>query len=132
MTLTLPHDLETQLRRQAAKEGIEIDAFVRQSVEARLKAARDAELLGQVRLGISDTAWKRLRVFREKLLDETLTPAEREELIDLNTQLENANARRIGVLVELSKLRGVPLPDLMKTLGIFPGSEDPTHTPEDE
>ena len=53
---------------------------------------------------------------------ETLKPAEQRQLVDLSDQIEQANARRMGLLVELARLRGVSVEALMRDLGIAGGN----------
>jgi hypothetical protein len=66
----------------------------------------------------------RLRALVEKRDDETITEGEWQELAALTDRLELLHADRLGALVELAKLRGVPLDEVMSQLGIqFPDSE---------
>ena len=53
---------------------------------------------------------------------ETLTPDEQIELIALSDCLEEANAQRIGYLVELAWVRHTTLEAVMSELGLMPDS----------
>jgi hypothetical protein len=55
---------------------------------------------------------------------ETLTPDEQTELIALSDRLEEANARRIGYLAELARVRHTTLEAVMSELGLTPDSHD--------
>ena len=56
----------------------------------------------------------------EKRWDETLTPDEHRELLELTEAIEIANAKRIEVLAHLARLRQISLPDLMDEWGLKP------------
>ena len=135
MTLQIPSELETRVREEAAKHGLDPGALALQTLAERFAktpappprlSARESELLGQINLGLSAETWGRYHDLREKLAAETLRPEEHAELMRIANEMELANARRLEPLAELAQLRGVPLPSLMKALGIRPGSEDPT------
>lgn len=131
MTLTLnldPH-VEQQLRQEARRLGLQPDDYVLEAIRERLRqsaplpphlAAREAELLSQIQLGLSQQQWARFYHLAEKLQDESLAPSEREEFLALNDQIEKANARRMEALAELSRLRRAPIEQVMVELGIGP------------
>lgn len=73
-------------------------------------------LLQQINSGPDEGVWRRYRQLNAKRRGETLSPAEQQELIGLVDQIEDANARRIGHLVELARLRGVTLDTVMSQL----------------
>ena len=58
-----------------------------------------------------------------KRQDETLTPAENQELGQITTRVEAMNVKRLELLAELAQWRGVSLPQLMTELGLT--SPDP-------
>jgi hypothetical protein len=63
----------------------------------------------------------RLRALVEKRDDETITEGEWQELAALTDRLELLHADRLAALVELAKLRGITLDEVMSQLGIqFP------------
>lgn len=91
-------------------------------MQARRKAAhlsdREAELLQEVyrpkRPGFQqrfDELSARRRAF-------TLAPEENDELLRLIDESDALTARRLEALAELAQLRQVPLPTLMKQLGL--------------
>ena len=59
--------------------------------------------------------WQQLIDKRDDL---TLTPAEHHELIRLTEDVERFDSERIEGLAELALLRGVPLQELMRQLGL--------------
>jgi hypothetical protein len=133
LTLNMPPELESRLRDQAAREGIGADDYALRTLRdaltrkpsARGAKRREAELLKKVHLKFPDEFWERYHELRSKLDDQTLTAAERREMIGISDRLERANARRMRYVVQLANLRGVPLEQLMKQLGIGEGREIP-------
>ena len=94
------------------------------SVLALLKdpEKREAELLKQINLGITEEEWQRYFALIEKREEERISEEELQELIALTDKLEEANARRMEYLVELAILRHTTLDNVMKDLGIQPVS----------
>jgi hypothetical protein len=134
LTLHMPPNLESRLRDEAAKEGLEPGAFVVRAVEhalmhrapvgggARL-SARESELLTKICIGLSDDLWSRYRFLRSRLGEDKLSSAERTELLSISNAIELANAVRMRHLVELADLRKIPLEQLMDQLGLGNGRE---------
>lgn len=131
LTIDLKPELEARLRAEAARHGVDAQAFVLRALEERLGhaggaatalSAKEAELLAQVSLGMPADVWRRYHALVGKRDDAILTPAEHAELIELSDRIEEANARRVGPLVELARLRGVTLAELMAHLGITPAT----------
>ena len=129
LTLELNPQLEEQLRREAARLGLGPDDYVVRALSDRLKCsqppvphltAKESSLLEQIDLGLTQRDWARYHELTAKLHDETMSPEEHAELITLTDRIEANNVRRLKALIELSSLRGVPLEQLMRELGIFP------------
>jgi hypothetical protein len=127
LTLELPEEVEVQLRQEAEKAGLEPQAYIVNALRAYLRQERqqpphlsqaETELLQQLDLGLSQETWRRYHTLIEKRRSETLSKTEQQELISLSDQIEKANARRMGYLVELARLRGISLRALMDELGI--------------
>lgn len=97
-------------------------AFNINSLVARRKAPslpkREAELLQQINQGLTQADRQRYTTLNQKLLDETVTPAERQELRLLIEQIERFDVERLAHLIELAQLRGISLDALMTQLGI--------------
>ena len=130
LTVTLPPELEIRLRSQAAREGLAADAYIVRALEQVLPpqvgsvlGRREAELLQQINLGISEVQWSKYRLLRSKREIRALSADEHRELIALCDEIEVANARRMPTLIELAALRNVPLKRLMNDLGLGNGRE---------
>ena len=66
---------------------------------------------------------RRLSLLRARKEDGLLTPEEHAELLAFVERVENEDAERAGALLELSRLRNMPLRALMSELGLEPGSD---------
>jgi predicted ATPase len=86
--------------------------------EAELHRLRGELLLQQINQGLPQETWQRYHELIDKRRAESLTPDEHATLIALSDQIEELNARRVGYLVELARLRQTPLEALMQQLGI--------------
>jgi hypothetical protein len=99
-----------------------VDRVVALRAERRSKAPRlseaESELFLQINRGLPSEKQKRLEELTARLKDERLSPAEHQELIALTDEIERLNLERLESLVELARLRSVPLETLMKQLGI--------------
>jgi hypothetical protein len=83
--------------------------------------ADESALLARINKGLSQEDRGRMRALIEKRDDETITTEEWQELASLTDRLELLHADRLDALVELAKLRGVTLNEVMSQLGIqFP------------
>lgn len=112
-----------------AVEGLpaaELEEFLRQV--ATIRARRQANALSELETDLVERInhplpegmlprYRELIVARRA---ETLTPEEHGELLRLADTLEQINARRLGWLAELARLRGVSLVHLMAELGMKP------------
>lgn len=85
------------------------------------KENKESDLLQKIGLGIPVATWKRYNYLKDLRDREQLGLEEHAELIRISDQIEEVNTERMKYLVELAKLRNVPLRELMETLGIKPG-----------
>lgn len=76
----------------------------------------ETELLQKINQGVPPEIHSRYDELHEKMLDETLTPDEQQELIDLSDQIEFADAERLKHLILLAQLRNVTVDALMDQL----------------
>jgi hypothetical protein len=83
----------------------------------------EAELLQKINEGLPEATWERYRSLKAKRDAEALTEEEHAELLRLVNEIELRNARRLEVVGELARLRGVRLPDLVKQLGLMPSPD---------
>lgn len=82
----------------------------------------ETDLLLKINTPLPEETWRRYSSLYAKLEPDTLTAEEQAELLELINVVEMDNARRIGYLIELARLRGTTLDALMKSLGIGPRS----------
>jgi hypothetical protein len=131
MTLTLKIDptLEQRLREQAAKRGVNPDSYAVAAIEekllldSRLPAPithEESELLTRINFGLPEETWERYDQLTEKRRAEKLTTEEHRELMRITNAIEEDHARRLGLVVQLARLRHVPLEALIEQLGVKP------------
>jgi predicted DNA-binding protein len=125
VTIEIAPDLEERLHSEAARTGLDDHAYILEAIEARLRAsdvphlpAVEADLLLRINDGPSERTWQRYNHLVAIRRAGALTPEEHLDLLALTGEIEEANARRIGYLVELARLRGRSLREIMKDLGI--------------
>jgi hypothetical protein len=82
----------------------------------------EAELLERINEGLPEPTWERYYDLKAKRDAETLTAEEHRELIALVNEIETWNARRLELVGELARLRGVSLSNLVEQLGLYPSS----------
>jgi hypothetical protein len=104
----------------------ELEAFVarvlslRAEKEAPHLSVEESGLLLTVNQPIPPALQQRYDALIVKRRAETLTSEETAELLDLTSQVERAEAKRVEALGKLAQLRGLPLVDLLRILGIQP------------
>jgi hypothetical protein len=127
ITLQIPPELEQQLRTEAAKQGINPDHYILNTLQERLQVSprpkaslpkAEADLLQQINLGLPAERWEEYHHLVAKRRAETLTEAEHATLIAISDQIEQANVQRVRALVALAEMRGTDLSTLMQELGI--------------
>lgn len=128
LTIDIAPDLEQQLRAEAARRGVDETAFILQTLRERLKQgtsaaapslpSAEARLLQQINQGLSADEWQRYNALITRRQAEMLTPDEQSELVALSDRLEELNTMRVQALVDLARVRRIPLQDLMRALGI--------------
>jgi hypothetical protein len=83
--------------------------------------ADESRLLERINQGLAANDRARMRTLSEKRDNGSLLEAEWDETAALTDRLELLHADRLDALVELAKLRGVTLDEMMSQLGIrFP------------
>jgi len=85
---------------------------------APVASADETRLLLVINEGLPIALTDRARSLLEKRDDGTLTPGENDELIELAEEVERRGVDRLAALTELAELRGVSLPELMRSLGV--------------
>lgn len=80
---------------------------------------RETELFLEINDGFNEGFWHRYNELREKLEEETMTPVENEEFLEMNEMVEAKNVVRLRSVAELAQLRQISVPDLMNQLGLI-------------
>jgi len=129
LTIDLNPELESRLRDEAARSGMDPNAYMVQALEQRLRESPpdpsrlspvESELLLKINSGPAGLDWDRYYALLRRNRDETITPAEHAELIEMIHAVEQANALRINDLIALARMRGVSLDSLLESLNISP------------
>lgn len=76
----------------------------------------EARLLQQINAGLPPELWQRYEELNARLHEETITPEEHAELLELIDKIELADAERMRHLLELARLRNVSVETLMDQL----------------
>jgi hypothetical protein len=96
ITLSLSPDLEQKLRSEAAKEGLEPDCYIVNALQERfqsnpmLEKATEADRLQQINIGLSAETWAQYHTLIAKRHDETFSPQEHADLIQLRIASKNS------------------------------------------
>ena len=105
----------------------ELERFVRElnSIISNRKvndaAYRQRELLRLInRTVLPKDKWERYLELVEKLDAESIDESERQEFLQLVAKEEELRNERVGLLIELSQLKGITLLALMEELGLYP------------
>jgi hypothetical protein len=117
-------DLHTVLDGVARLDLPELERFASDvnSLVARRKAPylpqQEVRLLRKINRGVAPAVRQRYMELHDRLLDETLSDEEHDELLGLIEIIEKADADRLKHLIELAQLRNTTLDALMDQLGI--------------
>lgn len=127
-TLEMTPDLESALRHEAAKQGLDTQGYILSTLRERLASVRqiaaprlpadEAALLQEINRGLPSETWHHYAALKEKRRAEVLTPQEQAELIALSDQVEKMNVQRMERVVQLARLRQTSVDALMDNLGI--------------
>src|SRR5262245_7050057 len=104
----------------------EFDSFLEQALALRRQSkpatlsARESRLMGRINRGIPDEVGGRYAELARTRKRRSLTADEHRELLDLTYEVETRDAERAAALVQLAKVRRVPVRTLMNALGIRP------------
>ncbi|MGO9467885.1 MAG: STAS/SEC14 domain-containing protein [Isosphaeraceae bacterium] len=85
---------------------------------APVASADETRLLLTINEGVPVADTDRARSLLEKRDDGALTPTENDELVRLADEIERRTVNRLEALSELAEIRGVLLPELMRSLGV--------------
>ena len=110
--------------KQMAPE--EFDAFIERAISLRSQptasklSAHETKLISRINRGLPEELSKRYGHLRQRLKKKLLTSYEHQELLELTREAETSDADRAAALLELAKVRRMPLRILMKQMGIQP------------
>src|SRR5947209_7622480 len=102
----------------------EFDAFIEQALSLRrlptadTLSPRETELIQQINRGLPADLSRRFAQLVRRRKKGNLTVGERQELLRLTHEVESQDADRAAALLELARVRRVPLRILMKQMGI--------------
>jgi hypothetical protein len=140
LTVEMTPELESQVREQAKQRGIDADEYVVNVLQEHLRGVQnllpphlpesEAQLIEQINEGSPPELWQRYSELIAKRRAEILTMDEQTELIVLSDQIEEFNARRLGFLADLARLRHTSLTALMQQLGITTPQYVGEHPPQ--
>lgn len=129
ITLELPYELETRLREEADRKGMSLSRHILQRLDTSGAFVNqipltESELLQKINVGLPEEIWfeyHRLTALRRA---ELLTEAEHQRLIELVHIVEGAHAERMRYVMDLARLRGVTLDQIMDSLGLKPVEDE--------
>jgi len=126
VTSDIEIDFDEVLNGLARLETSDLAQLVEQviALQARRRAPsmrkNEAELLQKINQGPSPEVRKRYAELTAKLREESITPEEHQDLMELIDQIELADAERMQHMIVLAQLRQVSVDSLMHQLGIRP------------
>ena len=124
VTSRIEIDFEEVLQGMARLQMQDLERFVDRiiALQAQRRAPslpkHETELLQKINQGLPVEARKRYEELNDKLHEETITPEEHRELLQLVDRLELADAERLQHLIELARIRNVSVDTLMRQLDI--------------
>ncbi len=125
ITINIESDLMERLGKLAAAKGFQLDDFIVKMLKEQISPQqlsvdekRQLELLEKTNMGLPIALWEQYAILKVKRQEETLTPSEQVELIDITDQIEQANAARMPFLIELAQLRNISLESLFQELDL--------------
>ena len=128
LTIDIAPQLESQLRTEATKQGLNASDYVINTLQEHLRQTQndgtshltetESRLLQQINVGLPQETWAHYNALINKRRAETLTPDEQATLIEISDRIEQLNVNRLKHLIELACLQQVSLPTLMQQLRI--------------
>ena len=82
--------------------------------------ALEIELLQKINQALPEEIQQKYNDLNAKMRSQTITPDEHQDLLKLIDVVEQADGDRLQNLIQLSQLRNISLPELMKQLQIHP------------
>jgi hypothetical protein len=107
-----------QMPRRELHQFVEQVLFLRAQHERGAIPVAESELLLKINQPVPADVQHRYDELIERRDARTLTPEEHDELLRLTDQVELLEAERMKHLIDLAKLRQVPLNEVMRQLGL--------------
>lgn len=119
-TAAIGVDLLDAVRKMTPEQ---FDAFLREALSARAGpkatlSAHETKLIKRINRGLSERLAQRYSVLSQRLRNGILTEKQHQELLGLTREAETQDADRAAALLELAKLRRMPVRALIKQMGI--------------
>jgi hypothetical protein len=102
----------------------EFDTFLEQAISLRERprgatlSAKESKLIQKINRGLPEALCRRYARLSHRRKKGSLSGDQRAELLKLTHEFESRDAERAAALLELAKLRRVPIRLLMKRMGI--------------
>jgi hypothetical protein len=113
LTINLEPESETRLRDEASRLGLPVEELTAQLL-------LEADLLWRIRTAAPEPETRELHRLIRKRKARALTEGEQTRLQTLLDAREERGAQRLHDLGQLSRLRSIPIRQLMEQLGIHP------------
>ncbi len=122
--------IESQVSFQDLLKGVEqleikdLEKFVEKILKIRARKIapslpkKESDLIKKINKPLPKNLQKRFEILNQKRIAEILTIKEQAELIEITTKFEALNVAQLKALADLSKIRQLPVRELMNHLGI--------------
>ena len=123
---TSENSFTSLLQKVEQLEISDLEKFVENVLKIRARkiapslSKKESALLKKINKPLPKKTQARFEVLNNKRQLETLTKLEQVKLIEITKKFEALNVTRLKALADLSKIRQLPVRDLMKQLGIIP------------
>ena len=128
LSVKLPPDIEKQVRRQAADQGLDPQSLVvetlrrhfpaRRSVKTNVLDAVETKLFERINTALPTETRRRYDELVKKCRRNRISKADHAELLRLTDVVEISHAARLAAVVELAKYRGVDFDELLDEVGL--------------
>ena len=123
---TSENSFTSLLQKVEQLEISDLEKFVENVLKIRARkiapslSKKESALLKKINKPLPKKTQARFEVLNNKRQLETLTKLEQVKLIEITKKFEALNVTRLKALADLSKIRQLPVRELMKQLGILP------------
>jgi hypothetical protein len=122
-TLQLELSPDELLKAVSQMDAAELDDFTARVLALRARRATslptdEVELIRQINQGVPSDIQKRFDQLVTRRWAEVLTEDEYQELLALTEQIERIDADRLERIAQLAHVRGIPLREMIRQLGL--------------